>query len=73
MPHQAVIRKEAATTKLRVVFDASSKDSEKGTSLNDCLHVGQSLTPLLYDILLRLRENRIGIVSDIEKAFLNIC
>ena len=72
LPHQAVIRKEAETTKLRVVFDASSKEGKRGTSLNDCLHVGPPLTPLLYDILLRFRENRIGIVADIEKAFLNI-
>ena len=72
LPHQAVIRKEAETMKLRVVFDASSKEGKRGTSLNDCLHVGPPLTPLLYDILLRFRENRIGIVADIEKAFLNI-
>ena len=72
LPHQAVIRKEAETTKLRVVFDASSKEGKRGTSLNDCLHVGPPLTPLLYDILLRFRENRIGIVAGIEKEFLNI-
>ena len=72
LPHQAVIRKEAETTKLRVVFDASSKEGKRGTSLNDCLHVGPPLTPLLYDIFLRFRENRTGIVADIEKAFLNI-
>ena len=72
LPHQAVIRKEAETTKLRVVFDASSKEGKRGTSLNDCLHVGPPLTPLLYDILLWFRENRIGIVADIEKAFSNI-
>ena len=72
LPHQAVIRKEAETTKLRVMFDALSKEGKRGTSLNDCLHVGPPLTPLLYDILLRFRENRIGIVGDIKKAFLNI-
>ena len=68
LPHQAVIRKEAETTNLRVVFDASSKEGKKGTSLNDC----SPLTPLLYDILVRFRENRIGLVADIEKAFLNL-
>ena len=36
------------------------------------MHVGLPLTPLLYDILLTFRENRIEIVADIEKAFLNI-
>ena len=72
LPHQAVIRKEAETMKLRVVFDASSKEGKSGTSLNDCLHVGPPLTPLLYDIFLRFRENRIEMIADIEKAFLNI-
>ena len=55
-----------------MVYDASSKEGKKGTSLNDCLHVGPSLTPMLYDMLLRFRENRIVLVGDIEKAFLNV-
>ena len=72
LPHQAVIRKEATTTKVRIVYYASSKEKKSGTSLNDCVHVGPSLNPLLYDILLRFRENRIVLVRDIEKAFLNV-
>ena len=59
--------------KVRMVFDASSKEGKNGTSLNDCLHVGPNLTPLLFDILVRFRENNIGLVGDIEKAFLNVC
>ena len=72
LPHQAVIHRDFKTTKLRVVYDASSKEGKKGTSLHDCLHVGPSLTPMLYDILLKFRENRIVLVGDIEKAFLNV-
>ncbi|XP_046841149.1 uncharacterized protein LOC124435254 [Xenia sp. Carnegie-2017] len=72
LPHQAVIRKEAKTTKLRIVYDASSKEGKRGTSLNDCLHVGPPLTPLLFDILIRFRESRVALVGDIEKAFLNV-
>ena len=72
LPSQTVVRAEAETTKVRLVFDASCKDRKAGTSLNDCLHVGPSLTPFLFDILLRFRENRVALVGDIEKAFLNI-
>ena len=72
LPHQAVVRKESATTKVRVVYDASSKESKSVACLNDCLHVGPPLTPLLYNILLRFRENRVVLVGDIEKAFLNV-
>ena len=36
------------------------------------MHVGPSLNPVLYSILIRFRENRIALVGDIEKAFLNV-
>ncbi|XP_074620271.1 uncharacterized protein LOC141879055 [Acropora palmata] len=72
LPHHAVIRRDAETTKLRIVYDASSKEGKNGTSLNDCLHTGPSLNPLLFEILVRFRENRVALVGDTEKAFLNI-
>ena len=72
LPHQAVCRENAETTKVRVVYDASCKDGKTSTSLNDCLHKGPALTPLIFDILLRFRANSVAIVGDIEKAFLNI-
>ena len=72
IPHLAVVRREASTTKVRVVYDASAKLGKEGISLNDCLHVGPSLNPLLFDILLRFREKRVALIGDIEKAFLNI-
>ena len=53
IPHQAVIRENAETTKLRIVYDASAKLTKGSKSLNNCLHTGPSLTPLLYDVLLR--------------------
>ena len=70
LPHREVVRPEKSTTKLRVVYDASARSN--GPSLNDCLYVGPSLLPLLFDILLRFRLYRIALVADIEKAFLNI-
>ena len=72
LPHHAVIREEAETTKLRIVYDASCREKHNGTSLNDCLHVGPSLNPLLFDLLVSWRHHQIALVADIEKAFLNI-
>ncbi|XP_035210074.1 uncharacterized protein LOC118184500 [Stegodyphus dumicola] len=37
LPHQPVFREESATTKMRIVFDASSSHNFKHLSLNDCL------------------------------------
>ena len=51
-PHLAVVCKDAVTTKLRIVYDASAKGNNgKRASLNDCLHVGLSLNLLLFYIL----------------------
>ena len=72
MPSQVFVRENAETSKVCMVFDASSKEGKNGTSLNDCLHIGPNLTPLLFDILVWFRENNIAIVGDIEKAFLNV-
>ena len=70
LPHREILKPDRETTKIRVVFDASAKSG--GPSLNDCLDAGPSLLPLLYDILLRFRLNKIALTGDIEKAFLNI-
>lgn len=45
--HQTVIRTDAENTKLRMVFDASSRDKKSGTSLNKFIHGGPPLNPLL--------------------------
>ncbi|XP_035231264.1 uncharacterized protein LOC118203124 [Stegodyphus dumicola] len=71
MPHQAVIRENKETTKLRVVFDASSH-AENCLSLNDCLHSGPKMCPDILELLLKFRQNRIAFTADIEQAFLQI-
>ena len=40
---------------VRMVFDASAKPHYLAISINDCMHNGPSLKPLLWDILLRVR------------------
>ena len=37
-------------------------------SLNQCLHKGSSLTPLIFNILLRFRAEKVVLVGDNEKA-----
>lgn len=44
LPHHALIRKDTKTTKVRIAYDASSKETF-GTSSNDCLHVGPPPNP----------------------------
>ena len=72
LPHQPVKRQDALTTKLRVVFNASSKGNLSLPSLNECVYVGPSMVPAIVDILLRFRSFKVGLAADIEKAFLNI-
>ncbi|XP_076246288.1 uncharacterized protein LOC143186494 [Calliopsis andreniformis] len=71
IPHRAVIRTESATTKLRVVFNASSKTAG-GRSLNDLLHVGPKLQTDITAVLTRWRLYEYVLVADIEKAFRQI-
>ena len=70
-PHREVIKEDRLTTKLRIVYDASSKRSDE-SSLNECLDPGPNLAPLIYDILLRFRMNKIALIGDLEKAFLSV-
>ena len=51
LSHHAVIRRDAETMKLQIVYDAFSKEGENRTSSNDCLHTGPSVIPLLFEIL----------------------
>ncbi|XP_053392330.1 uncharacterized protein LOC128555009 [Mercenaria mercenaria] len=72
LPHHAVIKPGKSTIKFRIVYDASAKTKIENSSLNDCLYRGPVLLNDLCGILLRFRVHTIGIVSDIEKAFLQI-
>ena len=70
LPHHGVVREDKSTTKLRVVFDASARTS--GPSLNDCLYTGASFKQRIADILVRFCLFPVGLVADIEKAFLMV-
>ena len=72
IPHHAVFKENAETTKLRIVYDCSSKEGKDVPSLNDYLETGPPLQPKLFDILVRNRFKRFVITRHVQKAFLQI-
>ena len=66
------MKQSAVTTKVRTVFDASSKPHPFANSINDCMLTGPSPQPLLWDIMGRARICANLLLGDIEKAFLQI-
>jgi len=71
LPHHPVIRDSSTTTKTRVVFDGSAKSSS-GLSLNDLLHVGPTVQPDLYSIVLRFRTHQVCFTADIAMMYRQI-
>ena len=70
LPHHPVIRQNKTTSKVRIVYDASTK--VQGPSLNDCLYAGPPFNQSIFDIILRFRCHSIALIGDIEKAFLMV-
>jgi len=68
IPHQCVLRPESSTTKMRVVFDASSNTSTS-VSLNETLMVGPTIQRDLYAVLSRFRLKKYALTADISKMY----
>ncbi|XP_071576350.1 uncharacterized protein [Temnothorax nylanderi] len=71
LPHHGVFKADSTTTKLRVVFDASSRDLN-GVSLNQVLQSGPKLQTDIFVILLRFRIGRVALTADVKQRFLRI-
>ncbi|KAL6722450.1 hypothetical protein Aduo_017575 [Ancylostoma duodenale] len=71
LPHKPVFTPSKATTKIRIVFDASAHLAGK-PSLNDVLYHRPLILPKLQGMMLRFRTGKIAIISDVEKAFLQV-
>ena len=71
LPHCPVIRNDKQTSKVRIVYDASSKIGNI-SSLDDCLLPGPLLTESLFGVLIRSCLHRYVFSADIEKTFLEI-
>ena len=70
LPHRPVIRESAESTKLRIVYDTSSKANKSPVFLNECLDTGPPLQNSLYDLLVRSRMRPIILCGDIKKGLL---
>lgn len=68
LPHHCVLKADSTSTKLRVVFDGSSRSSS-GLSLNEILMCGPNIQPHLFDILIRFRSFLIALTGDICKMY----
>ncbi|XP_037820796.1 uncharacterized protein LOC119609875 [Lucilia sericata] len=71
LPHHSVLKPESTTTKLRVVFNASSATST-GLSLNDVILPGPVLQQDLTVLITRWRLFKYVFNADIEKMYRQI-
>ena len=72
LPWRGIMKEDSNTTKLRIVMDASAKQSASAVSLNQCLYQGPNMILNLAKCLIRFMLKRFRCVADIEKAFLRI-
>ena len=72
LPHRAVVRENAETTKTRIVCDASARERENTPSLNDCFLTGPPLQNQLWTVLVRNCFHPVAVAGDLQKAFLRV-
>ncbi|XP_066029903.1 uncharacterized protein [Pocillopora verrucosa] len=72
IPHKAVVRENAESTKIRIVYDASARANVSVPSLNECLEIGPPLQNQLWNVLVRNRFYPVAIAGDLKQAFLQI-
>lgn len=68
LTHRPVFKPESLTTPVRPVYNGSLVIGNQ-PSLNQCLEKGPNLLELILEILLRFRKKKVGVISDIRKAF----
>ena len=72
IPYKPVVRATAESTKLQIVYNASTRAFSGAPMLNDCLHTGPPLQNKLWSVLVRGRFNPVAITANIQKVFLQV-
>ena len=67
LPHKSAIRESTETTKLRIVYDASSKPAKNSAYVNDCVEKCSSFQNSGRDILVKSRFKPILLSGSIER------
>ncbi|XP_061710281.1 uncharacterized protein LOC133520037 [Cydia pomonella] len=71
LPHHAICRESSLTSRLRTVFDGSAVSSS-GKSFNDIQYVGPTVQDDLLSILIRFRQHKFVVTSDVQKMYRQI-
>ena len=66
------MREGAESTKVRIVYDASTRAYAGAPSLNETLYAGPPLLNKLWDVLVQQRSYPTVTAGDISKAFLQV-
>ena len=69
MPHEPVIRQNAESTKVRIVYDASVRATPTRLSLNDCLETSPVLQNLLWVSLFDQDSDQLCYVGTLKKFY----
>jgi len=72
IPHHPVVTPNKASTKVKIVYDASVKATKGANSLNECMYKGPVTWPDMCGVPLRFHIYYFALLADIEKAFLQI-
>ena len=72
IPHKAVVRENAESRKIRIVYDASARENASISSLKECLEIGPPLQNQVWNVLIRNRFYPVAITGDLKQAFLQI-
>lgn len=67
LPHHEVHKPESKSTPLRIVFNSSAP--YMGNSLNDFLAKGPDCLNNIFGVLLRFRQDLVGLIGDIKKMY----
>ena len=65
--HPVLVKPNKKTTKLQILYDASTKTKKSNVSLNECLHHGPVILKNLCAMLVRFLSQKAALVAEMKK------